>query len=435
MAEIDFTHDGTLSSWVPAANAHAAFPVQNLPLGIFSSPGSDVRRGGVAIGDSILELAAVADLLQGTAREAALAGRAQTLNNLFALGHDAMVALRQGLSRLLTDTAQQTAVSQALYPAAECKMHLPFAIGDYTDFYTGIRHAENVGRMLRPDNPLLPNYKYVPIGYHGRASSIRVSPTDVRRPWGQIKAPDVAVPVMAPTARLDYELEMAVWVGQGNELGAPIAIGAAADHIGGYSLLNDWSARDVQAWEYQPLGPFLAKSFQSNISPWVVTTEALAPFQVAQAARLDGDPAPLAYLTDTADQANGALSITMEVHLQTAAMRAAGQSPVRLSSGSMTNMYWTVAQLITHHASNGCNLAPGDMLGTGTLSGAEPGSWGSLMEITRGGSEPLALPSGETRSFLEDGDKVIISAFAERDGFARIGFGECSARVLAARSF
>jgi fumarylacetoacetase len=438
MVDIDFTHDGGLTSWVPGADGHPHFPIQNLPFGIFTPANSDVPRGGVAIGAFILDLAALADLaapadwLEPSARSAALLAGAPTLNALFALGHQAMTALRQGLVRLLSDDGMASRLAPALHSADTCRMHLPFAIGDYTDFYTGIHHAENVGRLLRPDQPLMPNYKYVPIGYHGRASSIRLSGVDVRRPRGQIKPPDAAAPVVAPTARLDYELEMAIWVGRGNRLGEPVPIGQAARHIGGYSLLNDWSARDVQAWEYQPLGPFLAKNFQSNIAPWVVTAQALAPFRVAQAPRAQGDPAPLPYLSDAQDQAQGALAVTMEVFLVTRAMRARGLAPLRLSTGAMTNMYWTPAQLLAHHASNGCNLAPGDLLGTGTLSGREAGSWGSLMEISRGGREPLALPHGELRTFLEDGDEVILSAFAQREGFARIGFGECRARVLPA---
>lgn len=428
----DFTHDPQLLTWVPGADGHRCFPVQNLPFGIFSRAEPHDRRIGIAIGDYVLDLAAVAHLLPDGVKEVVPAAGVSALNALFAQGSDAMVRLRQGVSRLLTDQAFRAAVETALHPLAECRMHLPFAIGDYTDFYTGIRHAENVGRLLRPDNPLLPNYKYVPIGYHGRASSIRLSEVDVRRPSGQIKAADASEPVFGPTARLDYELEMGIWIGQGNDLGTPVPIGTAGDRIAGFSLLNDWSARDVQAWEYQPLGPFLAKNFQSNISPWVITAQALAPFRVPQPPRPAADPAPLSYLQDEADQSGGAFAVTMDVFLATARMRETGLPPVRLSSGSMTNMYWTAAQLVAHHASNGCNLAPGDLLGTGTLSGDAPGSWGSLMEITRGGREPLELPSGETRTFLEDGDELVMTAYAERDGCARIGFGECRARVLPA---
>jgi fumarylacetoacetase len=303
---------------------------------------------------------------------------------------------------------------------------------DGDDFYSGIHHAVNVGSLFRPDNPLLPNYKYVPIGYHGRASSIRLSGVDVVRPNGQTKAPDADAPAFGPSKRLDYELEMAIWVGRGNALGCPVPIGEAADHIAGISILNDWSARDVQAWEYQPLGPFLAKNFHSTISPWIVTMDALAPYRTAQPARPEGDPAPLPYLLDAADQRHGALGLTMEVLIRTARMRAAGEAPHRLSQGPMTAMYWTIAQLLTHHASNGCNLAPGDLLGTGTLSGPTDSEKGSLLELSAGGKHPIALPNGETRTFLEDGDEIIIRAHADAPGFARIGFGDCRAMICPA---
>lgn len=429
--ELDFTHDPKACSWVDGAAGHADFPVQNLPFGVFSTDGTP-PRGGVAIGEAILDLAAIAPLLDGpAAHSAALAGQ-PTLNALFAQGQAAMTALRRALFTLLTDAARAEAVRHALHPRVDCTLHLPFAIGDYTDFYTGIHHAENVGRLLRPDNPLLPNYKYVPIGYHGRSSSIRPSGVDVRRPRGQTKAPAEDAPSHGPCKRLDYELEMAIWVGQGNALGTPVPIAEAGRHIAGLSILNDWSARDVQAWEYQPLGPFLAKNFHSTISPWVVTIDALAPFRVAQPQRAPGDPAPLPYLFDAQDQQHGALDVTMEVWLRSAAMRDAGLPGVRLSRGAMTAMYWTMAQLLAHHTSGGCNLAAGDLMGTGTLSGADSTSFGSLMEISRGGTVPFALPSGETRTFLEDGDDVTITAYAEREGYARIGFGQCTARILPA---
>jgi fumarylacetoacetase len=308
---------------------------------------------------------------------------------------------------------------------ADVQMQLPFAVGDYTDFYTGIHHAENIGKLFRPDNPLLPNYKYVPIGYHGRSSSIRV---DVKRPSGQTKAPDADAPSFGPSKRLDYEMEMAIWVGRGNALGEPIPIAGAEDHIAGISILNDWSARDIQAWEYQPLGPFLAKNFHSTISPWVVTMDALAPFRTAQPARPAGDPAPMPYLQH--DQSAAAFGITMEVALSTRTMRAAGEAPHRLSQGPMSAMYWTAAQLIAHHASGGCNLQPGDLLGTGTLTSGEPGGEGSLIELTGGGKQPITLPNGETRTFLEDGDEVVMKAHAEKPGFARIGLGEARAVIV-----
>jgi fumarylacetoacetase len=324
-------------------------------------------------------------------------------------------------------------VSAHLHEAARCVLHLPAAIGDYTDFYVGIHHANNVGRQFRPDNPLLPNYKHVPIGYHGRASSVRPSGVPVIRPKGQTKAPDAAAPSFGPTRRLDYELELGVWVGQGNALGEPIPIAEAAEHVVGLCLLNDWSARDVQAWEYQPLGPFLAKNFHTTVSPWVVTAEALAPFCIAQPPRPEGDPRPLDYLWDEADQAAGAYALELEVSLTTPKMREAKMAPHRLSRGPASNMYWTVAQILTHHASGGCNLNPGDLFGTGTISAPERDGFGSLLEITRGGAEPIDLPSGETRGFLEDGDEVIMQATARAPGATPIGFGACRAVIQAAR--
>ena len=430
MVSTDFTHDPAARSWVESANGHRDFPVQNLPLGIFSSDGQPAR-GGIAIGDEILDLAAVADLLEGEAGEAArLAGQA-TLNNLLGRGNAALRALRHGVFRLLTGP-ERAALRAALFPATRCTLHLPVRIGGYTDFYAGIHHAVNVGSLFRPENPLLPNYKYVPIGYHGRASSVRVSGADVIRPNGQIRSREASSPSFGPSRRLDYELEMAVWVGRGNSLGQPVPIDEAQDHIAGLSLLNDWSARDIQAWESQPLGPFLAKSFHSSVSPWIVTMDALAPYRVAQPPRPAGDPEPLPYLLDAADQAHGAFNVAMEVHILSARMRAAGVPPYRLSRSHMTAMYWTAAQLLTHHMSNGCNLQPGDLLGTGTLSGGEEESKGSLLELCQGGKQPIALPGGETRTFLEDGDEVILTAFAETPGFARIGFGECRSTIMAA---
>jgi fumarylacetoacetase len=430
--ELDFTHDPAAQSWVASANGHGDFPVQNLPFGIFTPPSAGNPRGGIAIGDDILDIAAVADLLGSQAQAAARLAGADALNPLLAAGRDAMLALRHELFRLLTDPMREASVRHALHPAKECALHLPAHIPDYTDFYAGIHHAVNIGKLFRPDNPLLPNYKYVPIGYHGRASSIRLSDVDVVRPHGQTKAADADRPAWGPCRRLDYELEMAVWIGEGNALGRPISIGAADSHIAGLSILNDWSARDIQAWEYQPLGPFLAKNFHSTISPWIVTTDALAPYRVAQPARPTDDPAPLDYLLDERDQREGAFSVTMDVHLLTQEMRRAGAKPYRLSRGSMTAMYWTIAQLVTHHASNGCNLQAGDLLGTGTLSGAEEGSKGSLMEISNGGRQPLMLPNGEMRNFLEDGDEILITAFAEAPGYVRIGFGECRAHIVSA---
>jgi fumarylacetoacetase len=425
---IDQTHDPARTSWVETANGHRDFPVQNLPLGVFADAGG--ARAGVAIGDRVLDLDAAAGLLPDPSAQA-LRG-AQTLNALFGLPSTERLALRRRLSALLSDPANRAAVAPHLRAAAEVEMHLPCAVGDYSDFYVGIHHALNVGRQFRPDNPLLPNYKHVPIGYHGRASSVRASGAPVVRPNGQRKPPNAEAPDFGPCRRLDYELELGLWIGPGNALGRPIPIAQAADHIVGVCLLNDWSARDLQAWEYQPLGPFLAKNFLTTVSPWVVTAEALAPFRPPQPPRPEGDPHPLPYLWDEADQAGGALGLTLEVSLTTEAMRARGAAPVRLSCGPATSMYWTPAQIVAHHASGGCNLQPGDLIGTGTLSAPTPDGYGSLLELSDGGKAPLMLPDGESRTFLEDGDEVIMTARAEAPGRAAIGFGTCVGRVAAA---
>ena len=431
---IDRTHDAALRSWVGSANGDPDFPIQNLPLGIVSR-GGDAPRAGVAIGDRIVDLQALleAGLLSGEAARFVEAAAGGALNGALALGAGPRRAVRARLSELLREGAPERAKAEpCLHAAASCTLLLPVRIGDYTDFYVGIHHATHVGKLFRPDNPLMPNYKWVPIGYHGRASSVRVSGTPVRRPQGQTKAPDAAAPVFGPTRRLDYELELGIWVGPGNALGEPIAIGEAARHIAGYGLLNDWSARDIQAWEYQPLGPFLAKNFASTVSPWIVTPEALAPFRGAQPARPDGDPKPLSYLTDPADQAEGALAVELEVLLATPGLSAAGLPPHRLSLSDARHMYWTPAQLITHHTSGGCDLNPGDLLGTGTISGPDRASAGALIETTEGGKIPVRLASGETRTFLEDGDEVILTARCRREGFAPIGFGTCRAVILPA---
>jgi len=423
----DETHDPARTSWVEGAHGHRDFPIQNLPLGVFSPPDGRARIG-VAIGDHILDLSDLGAMLP-------MAGDAlqdKNLNGLFALPATQRRSLRRAISALLSDLAMAEAVRPHLHDATDCAMHLPARIGDYTDFYVGIHHANNIGRQFRPDNPLLPNYKYVPIGYHGRASSIRPSGVPVRRPSGQRKPPEADAPSFGPSTRLDYELELGVWIGPGNELGTPIPIAQATDHIAGFCLLNDWSARDVQAWEYQPLGPFLAKNFQTTISPWVVTAEAMAPFRLAQPPRPQDDPDPLPYLRDAADQAHGALGLTLEVLIQTAAMRARGEAPMRLSQGPASNMYWTVQQIVAHHASNGCDLNPGDLLGTGTISAPDPSGYGSLMELSAGGKQPVPLPGGDTRSFLEDGDEIILRAMASAQGFVPIGFGECRAMVTPA---
>ncbi|WP_375197063.1 fumarylacetoacetase [Sphingobium sp.] len=429
--QIDETHDPARSSWIGGADRHPDFPVQNLPYGIFS-PSDGAARAGVAIGDWIFDLkrGAEAGLLP---EAAAMQLRGTTLNALMALPAADRVALRRRLSALFNDGGQRGTVEPLLHQADDCTLHLPAAIGDYTDFYVGIHHATNIGKLFRPDNPLLPNYKYVPIGYHGRASSIRPSGVPVVRPCGQRKAPDADAPEVGPSQRLDYELELGIWIGAGNALGERVPIAQAADHIAGFCLLNDWSARDFQAWEYVPLGPFLAKNFQSTISPWVVTAEAMAPFRVAQPARPEGDPRPLPYLWDEGDQAQGALAVDLEVWLSSAKMREQGLAPLRLSKGPAASMYWTAQQIVAHHASNGCNLNPGDLLGTGTLSAATRDGYGSLMELTEGGKVKIGLPTGEERAFLEDGDELALKAVARADGYVSIGFGECRARIEPAR--
>ncbi|MFZ5730785.1 MAG: fumarylacetoacetase [Phenylobacterium sp. RIFCSPHIGHO2_01_FULL_70_10] len=431
--QIDETHDPSRRSWVASAQG-SDFPIQNLPFGVFSPKGGR-PRGGVAIGDRILDLslAARSGLLSGEARAAAEAAAGETLNALLGLGAGPRRALRRRLSDLLTEGAPDRAeVETWLYAAADCELRLPCAIGDYTDFYAGIHHALNVGRQFRPDNPLLPNYKHVPIGYHGRASSVRVSGAAVRRPNGQQKAPEADAPVFGPARRLDLELELGVWIGPGNALGEPVPIGEADAHIAGLCLLNDWSARDLQAWEYQPLGPFLAKNFMTTVSPWIITAEALAPFRTAQPKRPEGDPAPLPYLMDEADQASGAYALELEALIRTRAMREAGVPAHRLGKGPATNLYWTMAQLVTHHTVGGCDLRPGDLFGSGTISTPDDSGLGSLLELTRGGKEPLTLPNGETRTFLEDGDELILAGRAVAEGFVAIGFGPCSGVVAPA---
>ena len=429
----DQTHDPSLPCWVPSAANHPEFPVQNLPLGIFS-PAGGAPRAGVAIGDMIIDLRALHSqkLIDEAAQEACGLCLGETLNRLLAQGAEPRRALRYGVSALLAgNTLERPGL---LHPQHGCTMHLPVAIGDFTDFYAGIHHATNIGRLFRPDNPLLPNYKHVPIAYHGRASSVRPTGVPVRRPRGQMKPAISSQPIHAASARLDYEVELGAWITGGNAPGTTIPIGKARDQIAGLCLLNDWSARDIQAWEYQPLGPFLAKSFQTTVSPWIVTAEALAPFRVAQPTRLEGDPRPLDYLWDVADQREGALSLSIEARLLTAGMRATGLSPALLSHARATAMYWTLAQMVTHHASNGCDLRAGDLIGTGTISGETEQSCGSLIEITVGGARSLRLPNGETRTFLEDGDEVILSGRLSADGFVSIGFGECRARVMPATS-
>ncbi|MDX1374028.1 MAG: fumarylacetoacetase [Burkholderiales bacterium] len=439
---LNATHNPKHRSWVESANVEGCeFPIQNLPFGIFRRKGAnEAPRGGVAIGDAIVDLAAFAKSarLRGAAREAARACAGPTLNALLELGPAHWSALRQALSRALSAgeagwEARKAKLSAHLVPMAEAELLLPIAIGDYTDFYTSVFHATNIGRMFRPDSPLMPNYKWVPIGYHGRASSVVVSGTPVVRPEGQTRAPDAAAPSFSPCKRLDYEVELGFVVGPGNRLGETIPLASARDHVFGVVLLNDWSARDIQAWEYQPLGPFLAKSFATTVSPWIVTMEALEPYRVPAFARPEGDPAPLPHLFDRADQAEGGYAIEVEMWLRSAKMRAAGTAPHRLSLGNYASCYWTLAQTVAHHASNGCNLRAGDLLGSGTISGPEPGSQGALIEITEGGRNPVSLPSGETRTFIEDGDEIIQRGRCVRDGYATIGFGEAAGLVRPAK--
>jgi len=427
------THDPALRSWVDSANDGATdFPIQNLPYGRFRRAGSsEPCRMGVAIGNQVLDLQlasaqapwadAVVPLLQPLARG--------DLNAFMALGAPAWRQMRAALSVALAQGSEQAPFLElCLLPQAQCEMALPCHIGDYTDFYSGIHHALTIGKLFRPDNPLLPNYKWVPIGYHGRASSIGLG-GPVRRPHGQTLAPGAQAPVFGPCAKLDYELEVGAFVGLANPLGEPVPIAQAEEALFGLVLLNDWSARDIQAFEYQPLGPFLAKNFATSISPWIVTMEALAPFR-RPFTRPAGDPQPLPHLDGAFNRAAGAIDIVLEVWLQTAAMRAAGQPPQRLASSNMTDAYWTWAQMLTHHTSNGCNLQAGDLLGSGTLSGAQPDACGSLMELSANGRTPFTLTNGEQRSFLQDGDTLTLRAHCQRPGAVRIGLSEVSGTIV-----
>jgi fumarylacetoacetase len=422
-AHSDETHAANLASWVESANDPATdFPIQNLPLGRFRLDVHESLRIGVAIGDRVLDVAAARLLPHADMAALMRAGPAAWRPLRFELSR----ALRHGSPR-------ESALRPALHAMRDVRLELPCDVGSYTDFYTGIHHATAVGKLFRPDNPLLPNYKWVPIGYHGRASSILASGHDFRRPLGQTKTPDAAAPALGPTRRLDYELELAFVVGVPNGLGQPVPIEEADEHLFGLTLLNDWSARDIQAWEYQPLGPFLAKNFATTVSPWIVTAEALRPFRLPFA-HPPTDPAPLPYLDCAANRDRGAIDVELQVWLQTAKMRDAGTPPIMLSRSNARDAYWTAAQLIAHHTVNGCNLGAGDLLGSGTLSGPEPDEGGSLLELTKGGTAPLSLPNGEARTFLEDGDTVILRGCCEKPGFRRIGFGECRATVQPAVS-
>jgi fumarylacetoacetase len=438
---LDETHDPARRSWVASAEGHPDFPIQNLPFGVFRRRGKPgPATGGVAIGDAILDLAACADagLFTGDAERAARACAEPELNRFMALGGRYWSALRRAVSHLLAADARGAPVDPRIRPSAliavaEAELLLPAAIGDYTDFYASVFHATNVGSLFRPDNPLLPNYKWVPIGYHGRASSIVPSGTPVLRPAGQTREDPSKPPSFGPTARLDYELEVGFFVGAGNQLGRPIPIADAGRQLFGVCLVNDWSARDIQSWEYQPLGPFLAKNFATTISPWVVTLDALAPFRTAAFERPAGDPAPLPYLHDDDDRRAGGIGIRLEVLLSSARMRAEGLPPARLSRGDLADLYWTPAQLVAHHTSGGCNLRPGDLLASGTVSGAAKDARGCLLELTWRGTEPIRLPTGEERRFLQDGDEVVFRGWCEQEGFVRIGLGECRGEVRGER--
>jgi fumarylacetoacetase len=438
---VNRTHDPDLKSWVESAQASTDFPIQNLPFGVFRRRRArEAPAVGIAIGDQILDVAAAAAGGELTgAREAAAACAEPTLNRLMALGAGPRAALRAQVSALLSADSpsyqkDSGRVADFLVPMSEAELFLPAHIGDYSDFYASVHHATNVGSMFRPDNPLLPNYKWIPIGYHGRASSIVISGTAVSRPRGQLKAADAERPVYAPTRALDYEAEVGCFVGAGTALGQTVPIEASEEHLFGLVLVNDWSARDIQSWEYQPLGPFLAKSFATSISPWVVTLEALEPYRVPALQRPPGDPEPLPHLDGASSRTRGGFDVTVEVYLSSRAMRESATTPVRISRSRLADLYWTMGQMLTHQTSNGCNLQPGDLFASGTISGATKDSRGCLLERTWRSAEPLTLPTGEKRSFLEDGDEVILRAFSERPGAVRIGFGECRGVIEPANS-
>lgn len=429
----DDTHDPALRSWVESAHDAATdFPLQNLPFGTFRHEGEAQPRVGIAIGDQVFDclFAAREGLLDGVDPSVRDALQGRALNGLMALGRADARAVRALVSRMLrADTVEGAAArtyrDRLLVPMTSVSLLVPAEVGDYTDFYASIHHARRVGALFRPDNPLLPNYQWIPIGYHGRASSIVASGGAVRRPMGQTRTGNDAGPSFGPCANLDYEVELALWVCGENAIGEAVPIARAEERLFGLGLLNDWSARDIQAWEYQPLGPFLSKNFVTTVSPWVVTLDALTPFRVPAVVRDAGDPQPLPYLDDTNDRARGGFGVMLDASLLTAKMRVAGLPPHRLSRSEAKALYWTPAQLIAHHASNGCTLRPGDLLGTGTISGPTDDARACLLELTRRGADPVGLPHGEVRTFLADGDEVIVRGWCERSGYARIGFGEC----------
>jgi fumarylacetoacetase len=430
--QLNETHDPSLKSWVASANGgNSDFPIQNLPFCVFRRAGSsEAWRGGVAIGEQVVDLAALGEAFDGAAASAAALGAQANLNALMAAGPSAWSALRLALSRFLRSDAVPR--PEVLVAQGEAEYAVPANIGDYTDFYTSIHHATTVGKLFRPDNPLLPNYKWVPIGYHGRSSTIGISGQDFHRPRGQTRGASESEPQFGPCKRLDYELEVGIFIGGGNAQGESIEAGQAEEHVFGLCLLNDWSARDLQAWEYQPLGPFLSKNFASTISPWIVTLEALAPYRAAWQ-RAAADPQPLPYLDYPALRTEGGFDIELEVLLETATMRRQGMAPTRISQSNFRHSYWSVAQLVAHHTVNGCALRAGDLLGSGTQSGPDAAQAGSLLELSAGGKQPLTLPNGEQRVFLEDGDRIVMRGWTARDGRPRIGFGEVAGTVLPAR--
>lgn len=437
---VDETHDAKRISWVTSANGHADFPIQNLPLGVFSlkKKRGDKPRGGVAIGDEVFDLKAAFELglFSGAAAKAAGAASAATLNGLMALGAGPRAALRKQLSALLAQGKAPSAIAKPhaarlLHKAADCNLHLPARIGAYTDFFAGITHAENGGKRRGANPPLSPNYKYVPVAYHSRASTVAPSGIAVRRPNGQRVVDGEKLPTFGPCLKMDFELEFGIWIGNGNKWGEPIPTGEAADHIYGYCMLNDWSARDIQRWESQPLGPFLSKNFGTTISPWIVTPEALAPFRIAQPPRPAGDPKPLDYLWDDADQRDGALDLQIEVLIHTEGMRAKHMPPQRISVSNTKHLYWTVAQMVAHHTCGGCALEPGDIFGSGTISGPTPENYGSIAELSFDGTKDITLASGEIRRWVQDGDDIYLRAHGKRAGYVSIGFGDCWARMVA----
>jgi len=438
-AMLNHTHDPAARSWLDSAQAEGSdFPIQNLPYAVFRRTGSgEPYRGGIAIGDQVLDLGALAvgRQLEGAALDGARACATSALNDFFALGPGVWRALRHAVFALLKDDAAPElgeSVRGCLVPQAEAEFKLPANVGDYTDFYTSIDHALNVGRLLRPEDPITPNFQWIPIAYHGRASTLGVSGQRFHRPMGQALPPGAKAPVYGPCARLDYELELAIYIGKGNAPGEPIPLAKAEQHIFGIGLLNDWSARDIQFWEMAPLGPFLAKNFATTVSPWIVTLEALAPYRLPWT-RPAQDPQPLPYLEDESNRAAGAIDIRLEVWLESEKARAEGSGPARLSSTSFKHQYWSIAQMVAHHTVGGCSLNAGDLFGSGTISGPGPGEAGAIIELTRGGQMPIALPTGEERRFLEDGDAVMLRGWCEKPGHARIGFGESRGMVLPVR--